>query len=392
MTSASLDFDGLRPPSAFMGEHHQQWRQQVRDFVDEVIAPNIDDWDASGTFPDDVYKSAVKAGVFGFGFPESLGGTGVDTDLYTRAIFAEELHRFGTGVVFADLATHWIGLPPVIEFGDDALREQVGRSVLAGEKRISFAVTEPGGGSDVSRISTVAAKSNDGWIVNGSKTLISGGLRADYVLTAVRTGGDGMRGISLLLIDADDTGVSRSPVPGFSWYNASLASIEFQDVAVPAGRLIGQENAGFAALTRQFNTERVSGIAAALALCRVCLSQAFEFARERETFGKRLIDHQVIRHKLVDMLREVRGTYAYLDSCIWQFENAEVPVADLCMLKVQASTVLERCSRECLHIVGGSAYNGKSRLERIFRESRIFALGGGTEEILKDLAGRQLRF
>jgi len=386
----SLDFDGLRPPSPWLNETHASWRRKVRAFVEQEIAPDIAAWDAAGTFPNSVYERAVDADVFGMGFPVSFGGVIEDADLYHRIILAEELHRFGTGVVFADLATHWIGLPPVIRFGSAELHETVVKPVLAGQKRIAFAVTEPSGGSDVSRLETNAVRSGDNWVVNGEKTLISGGLRADYILTAVRTGGAGMGGISLLLIDTASTGVERTPVSGLQWYNASIASMTLNDVSVPADWLIGTENKGFAALTQQFNIERFSGIAATLAMSRVSLAEAIAFARQRETFGKRLIDHQVIRHKLVDMVRQVHAAYGYLDQCVWRFENGDVPIADLCMLKVHATTTLESCAREALHVLGGTAYSGANRLERIYREARIFAVGGGTEEVLRDLAGRQL--
>ncbi len=392
MTDNTLDFDDLRPPGAYITAEHDKWRQRVRKFVNEHIAPHIDTWEQSGSIPDAVFVAAADANIYGSGFPAELGGNGGNLDIYERIIFAEELHRLGSGVVFAELATHWIGLPPVIDLGSDTLREQVGRAVLAGRKRVAFAVTEPSGGSDVSRLKTTATKTDELWKVNGCKTLVSGGLRADYILTAVRTGDEGIRGISLLLIDGKSTGVRRTVVDGLSWYSGAIATIEFDDVEVPEDRLIGVENSGFTGLTNQFNVERFSGIASALALSRVCLSEALKFSRERTTFGQRLIDHQVIRHKLVDMIRTVRGTYSYLDHCVWRFNNGDMPVADLCMLKIQATEILEKCAREALHITGGSAYTGASRLERIFRESRIFALGGGTEEILKDLASRQLRF
>lgn len=387
-----LDFDSLRPPCAFLTPTHNAWRQRVRGFVEQEIAPHIDAWDGAGTFPDRLYEQAVAAGIFGMGFAESLGGVLEDADLYHRIILAEELHRFGTGVVFADLATHWIGLPPVIRFGSDHLLDSVARPVLAGKKRISFAVTEPGGGSDVSRLETSAERQGEAWLVNGEKTLISGGLRADFILTAVRTGGPGMSGLSLLLLDAAAPGVHRDPVTGLGWYNSSIASMTLENVSVPVSNLIGEENRAFAALTQQFNIERFSGVAATLAMSRVCIAEAVAFARGRETFGKRLIDHQSIRHKLVDMVRVVHAAYGYLDQCVWRFENGDVPIADLCLLKVHATTTLEHCAREALHVLGGTAYAGTARLERIYREARIFAVGGGTEEVLRDLSARQLGF
>jgi acyl-CoA dehydrogenase len=272
------------------------------------------------------------------------------------------------------------------------MRERVARPVLAGEKTIAFAVTEPGGGSDVGAFQTSAVREGDHYIVNGAKTLISGAMRADFLLTAVRTGGPGIGGISLLLIEADRPGVGRAPVPGLAWYNRNNGSLSFDNVRVPTGNLVGTENRGFASLTNQFNIERFSGIAATLSMTRTCVAEAIAWGRERRTFGQRLIDHQVMRQKIVEMIGRINTAYASLDLLVWRFSRGEVPVADLALLKIQATTTLEHCARETLQVLGGRAYTGANRVERIYREARIFALGGGSEEILRDLAARQLGF
>jgi acyl-CoA dehydrogenase len=385
-----LDFDGLRPPSPFMTDVHARWCARVRDFVTREIEPNLAEWEASGTFPDSLYESAARAGLLGVGFPERLGGNTEQADPWFRVIFSEEMHRPGAGVVFADLATHWIGLPPVVQFGAPELQESIARPVLAGKRRIAFAVTEPGGGSDAGALRTSAQRRDGHWLVNGAKTLISGALRADHILTAVRTGGAGAGGISLLLIDAASPGVERRIVPGLRWYNSSIGTIEFRDVRVPLDRLIGPENKGFAGLAKQFNIERLSGIAATLAMSRTALAEAIAWARQREAFGKKLVEHQALRHKLVDAVRSIRVAYAYLDQCIWRLQQGDSAVADIAMLKVQATRTLERVARDAMHVLGQHAYSGANRVERIYREARIFAIGGGTEEILDDLAARQL--
>jgi acyl-CoA dehydrogenase len=387
-----LDFDGLRPASPFLTAEHAAWRRQVRAFVDLEIAPHLGDWDAAGDFPAELYRKAAAAGVMGMGFGAELGGTGEDIDLYHRIIFAEEFFRLGSGVVFADLATHWIGLPPVIRLGPEEMRERVARPVLAGEKTIAFAVTEPTGGSDVAAFQTTASREGDHYLVNGEKALISGAMRADFLLTAVRTGGPGAGGLSLLLIETDRPGVSRAPTRGLAWYNRNNGSVSFDNVRVPAANLIGPENRGFAGLTGQFNIERFSGIAATLAMTRTCVAEAIAWGRERRTFGQRLIDHQVMRHRIIDMVGRVSAAYAWLDVLAWRFSRGDAAVADLALLKVQATTTLEHCARETLQVLGGRAYTGANRIERIYREARIFALGGGSEEILRDLAARQMGF
>jgi acyl-CoA dehydrogenase len=386
-----LDFDGLRLRSPFLTETHGQWRSTVRNFVAAQIAPHLAAWNAAGTFPDTLYIEAARAGLLGMGFAREYGGTG-PVDLYHRIIFAEEFFRLGSSVVFADLATHWIALPPIIASAPDALRERIARPVLAGDKRMAFAVTEPSGGSDVGSFQTTAERRGDVFIVNGAKTLISGAMRADYLLTAVRTGGPGSGGLSLLLIEADRPGVSTASIVGLHWYNRNNGSIRFENVEVPVGQLIGIENKGFSGLAHQFNIERFSGIAATLAMARAAMAMAIAFARQRQTFGKRVIDHQVIRHKIVEMIQRVDMNYAYLDSVVWRFEQGETPVAELSMLKVAANQTLEHCARECMQVLGGGAYTGDTPVERIYREARSFAVAGGAEEVLFDLAARQLGF
>lgn len=383
------DFDGLRPCAAGLEKKHQDWRNTLRTFVDDNIAPNLDAWSDAGTFPNELYTKAAKAGLLGFGFAAELGGWVEDADLYHRIIFAEEFHRHGSGVVFADIATLWVGLPPVVKFGSPCLLQSVVRPVLAGEKKIAFAVTEPGGGSDVDGITMTADFDGDSYVVNGVKTLISGAMRADWVLTVVRTSD---KGLTLLLVDARSEGMAFEPVRGLCWYSASNGTISFDSVKVPVNYRIGDEGRAFSYLTGQFNIERFSGVAASLAMARTATADAIAWAKNRNTFGQRLIDHQSIRHKLVTMVREIRAAYGYLDQCVFRFENNELPIADLCMLKVHATGVLERVSREAMQVLGGQAYQGNHRIERIHRESRIFSLGGGTEEVLSDLAARQLEF
>jgi acyl-CoA dehydrogenase len=389
-TPAALGFDDLRPPSPFMTPEHDVWRAKLRGFIDTHVAPNLEAWDTASDFPDDLYTTAAREGILGMGFREDLGGTGEGIGLYDRILFAEEFFRLGSGVVFADLATPWIALPPVVSGGTPEMLDRVARPVLAGQKKIAFAVTEPGGGSDVSAFSTSATRSGDVFVVNGAKTLISGAMKADYLLTAVRTGGPGIGGLSMLLIETDRAGVTRGPVKGLEWYNKNNGWLNFENVEVPCSNLIGEENRGFAGLAGQFNIERFSGVAATLAMTRTCVAEAIAFARERQTFGKRLIDHQVMRHKIVDMVQRLKVAYAFLDMLVWRFERGDNVIADLAMLKIQATTTLEHCARESLQVLGGRAYTGGNRVERIYREARIFVIGGGSEEILRDLSGRQL--
>lgn len=389
------DFDATRPPSPHINESHEAWRKTVRAFVDREIAAHVDEWDEAGAFPRELHRKAAETGLVGLGFPERYGGITEGVDVFHSIIAMEELSRPGAGGLPAGLMTHGIGLPPIIALGSDALKERVAPPVLSGEKLISLCVTEPSGGSDVANIRTKAERKGDHYIVNGEKTYITTGCRADYLTVAVRTGGDGAGGLSFLLIEADRPGVSRTRLKKMGWWMSDTASIHFDDVEVPAENLIGQENAGFAGIVANFNMERLNMAAQSLAFARACIEDAAAWARERQTFGKPLSKHQAIRHKFADMVRMVSATTTYLDNCAWRVQEARehggaAPIADLSLLKVQATQVMEFCAREAMQIIGGASYMRGGRVERIYREVRVMAIGGGSEEIMNDLAARQL--
>jgi acyl-CoA dehydrogenase len=296
----------------------------------------------------------------------------------------------GVGGVAASLMVHGIGLPPVLNWGSEAMKEMVAPAVLSGEKNISLGITEPGAGSDVAQLATTAVRDGDHYVVNGSKTYITGGMRADWVSTAVRTGGDSHGGVSMLLIPTDAEGFSRTSLDRKQgWWASDTATLYFDNVRVPVANLIGEENQGFKVIMTNFNGERMFMAAGMEALGRVCLEEAVAWARERKTFGKRLADHQVIRHKISQMKQKLNATQAYIRVCYETIENGNPNPGDIAMLKVQASETMEFCAREAMQILGGSGYMRGNRVERIYREVRVNAIGGGSEEIMRDLASRQ---
>lgn len=388
--SNTLSFDATRLPSPHQSETHAAWRATVRAFVDREIIDNVDAWDEAGVFPKDLHKKAAAVGLLGLGFPEEFGGVSEGVDLFHTLIATEELSRAGAGGLVAGLMTHGIGLPPIMALGSQALKQRIAPPVLSGEKLIALCVTEPSGGSDVANLQTNAVQRGDDFVVNGEKTFITSGCRADYLTVALRTGAEGAAGLSFLLIEADRPGVTRTRLKKMGWWMSDTASIHFDDVCVPTENLIGQENAGFAGIVANFNMERLSMAAQAIAFARVCIEDASAWARERKTFGKPLSKHQVIRHKFAEMLRQTNAASAYLDHCAWQVANGETPIAELSLLKVDATRTMEFCAREAMQILGGAGYMRGGRVERIYREVRVMAIGGGSEEIMNDLAARQL--
>ncbi len=385
-----LDFDAARLPNPHLGAEHEAWRSQLRRFIDSEIMPFAEDWDEAGEIPAALWPKAAEVGLLGLGYPDTYGGLSEGTDIWYQWIATEELARVGVGGVPASLMVHSIGLPPVLNWGSEAMKDAVAPAVLSGQKHISLGITEPGAGSDVAGISTTARREGGDYIVNGSKTYITGGMRADWVATAVRTGDAGARGVSMLLIPTDAPGFSRTPLTRKQgWWASDTATLYFDNVRVPADQLIGAQNQGFLVIMTNFNMERMSLAAGMEAQARVCLEEAVSWASQRKTFGKRLADHQVIRHKIAQMKQKINATQAYLRICYEHIEAEQANPGDIAMLKVQASETLEFCAREAMQILGGIAYMRGSRVERIYREVRVNAIGGGSEEIMRDLAARQ---
>lgn len=387
----TIDFDSARLHCEFETDDHRLWRKALRQFFDNEVRPYADEWDEQGFIPDELWKSAAGVGLLGLGYPEQYGGTTEGVDIWHKNIVSEEMARVGVGGVGATLMVHGIGLPPVINFGSEELKQAIAPPVLAGEKRISLAITEPGAGSDVAQIATTARREGNCYLVNGSKTYITGGLRANWFTTAVRTGGPGAAGVSTLVIPADAAGVDRTALDRKQgWWCSDTATIYFDNVRVPVENLLGEENQGFKVIMHNFNAERLAMSVAMDGFSRVCLEEAVGWAQQRQTFGKRLADHQVIRHKIAEMLRHIHATNAYCQMVSRQCELGKQDAAAIALLKVQSSRTMEFCAREAMQILGGIGYMRGNRVERIYREVRVNAIGGGSEEIMRDLAANQI--
>ncbi|MFO1135199.1 MAG: acyl-CoA dehydrogenase family protein [Rhodoblastus sp.] len=374
--------------SLYYDESHEAFRETVRRFVDKEIAPFVDEWDEAGGFPRELYKKAAEVGILGLGYPEEYGGS--PCDQFHRIVLSQELARAGSGGVCASLNSHTIGSPPILAVGPEAMKKRVLPQVLAGEKISALAITEPSGGSDVAQLKTTARREGDHYIVNGSKMFITSGVRADFYTVAVRTGGAGAGGVSLLLIERGMPGFTQQPLKKMGWWASDTAQLFFDDVKVPVENLIGEENKGFKYVMLNFNSERLGMAAGCTAFSRLCLEEAIAWARERKVFGARLADQQVVRHKIVDMAMRVNATQAWLEQLAWRVQNGEKPAAEIAMLKNQATQTMAFCASEAVQIHGGMGFMRGTKVERIYREVKVNAIGGGAEEIMKDLAARQM--
>jgi acyl-CoA dehydrogenase len=372
----------------FFTDEHEAFRAVVRRFVAKEIEPFASAWDEAEEFPRELYRKAAAIGLLGLGFPEAFGGT--PADQFMRIVVSQELARSGAGGINASLMSHGIGAPPIVAGSRPDVQARVLPQIIAGEKISALAITEPNGGSDVANLRTTARRDGDHYVVNGEKTFITSGMRADWLTVAVRTGGAGPGGVSMLLIPGDTPGLSRTKLKKMGWWASDTATLHFDNCRVPAEYLIGEEGAGFQIIMRNFNSERMGMSASCAAYARVCVEEAIAYARQRETFGKPLTQHQVIRHKLVDMMQKVVATESMLMLLAWRLTQGESPVAEICMLKNQATQTMAHCASEAVQIFGGAGFMRGVKVERIYREVKVNAIGGGAEEIMKDLASRQM--
>ena len=382
------------PLPHYFSPDHEQFRAALRSFVASEITPFVNEWDEAGTFPRSLYRAAAELGALGVGFPERYGGT--PADVFFKLVLAEEYARCGCGGVVASLNSHTIGLPPVLAAGSDALKERVIPPVLRGEKIAALAVTEPSGGSDVAAVRTRAVRDGDHYVVNGEKTFITSGMRADFITVAVRTdpSSKGAQGISVLVVDGDTPGLTRTELKKMGWWASDTAHLRFDDCRVPVANLVGIEHQGFKTFMNNFNGERLFMAAQAYGFAQVCFEEALAWARERKTFGQALVERQVIRHKLMDMALRIDAARTLVHELAYRVEHrAAEPqqlVARIAMAKILATQAMQFCADQAVQILGGMGFMRGTKSERIYREVKVMMIGGGSEEILKDLGARQL--
>ncbi|SEB08598.1 acyl-CoA dehydrogenase family protein [Variovorax sp. YR216] len=389
-----MEFLDAPPLPIYFTPDHEQFRKSLREFVSREITPYAAEWDEAETFPRALYERAAELGVQGLGYPEAYGGT--PADVFYQIVVAEEFARSGCGGVQASLNSHSIGLPPILHAGSEALKQRIIPPVLAGRKISALAVTEPSGGSDVAALKTTAIRDGDHYVVNGEKTFITSGMRADFITTAVRTdpANKGAGGISVLVIDGDTPGLTRTPLKKMGWWSSDTAHLRFDDCRVPVANLVGVENKGFKTFMNNFNTERLFMSALACSFAEVCLEEAVDWARQRSTFGVPLAERQVVRHKLMDMTLRIDAARTLVYDLAYRVEHKLADpaklVARICLAKVQATQAMQFCADQAVQLLGGMGFMRGTRTERIYREVKVMMIGGGSEEIMKDLAARQL--
>ncbi|KAM0787764.1 hypothetical protein ACM66B_003821 [Microbotryomycetes sp. NB124-2] len=400
--------------SPFYNDTHRRLRAAIRKYTDENLTPNAYEWDEAKEIPIEAYKKIARAGILA-GIAAGADGWLTEYagdlpvpgnvpkdkfDAFHNFVVVDELCRCGSGgILYGLIGGFGIGLPPVVHFGSDELKKRIIPDCLTGEKRICLAITEPEGGSDVANLVTTATKSDDGkhYIVNGNKKWITNAIWADYFVTAVRTGGKGMGGISLLVIPRTE-GVRTTKMNCQGVWASGTSYIEFDNVKVPVENLLGKENKGFQLIMSNFNPERIGIAIQANRFARVCLEESIKYASKRKTFGVLLRDHPVIRAKFAQMASRIEATHAWIEGVIYQstqYDHDTLMVRGggmVALLKAYSTETFEFCAREACQVFGGLSYTrgGQGeKVERLFREVKAYTIPGGSLEIMHDIGMRQ---
>ena len=375
--------DGL----SYFHESHDILRQTVARFVEREVRPYIEEWEEAGEFPREMYRKAGDIGLLGTGYPEEYGGSG--GDIFYDVVVAEELTRSTSGGFSAGLMSHGIAIPPIVALGTHKQKQQFVTPVIRGERISALGITEPGGGSDVAAIRTRAVRDGDHYVVNGTKVMITSGCRADQITLAVRTGGEGHKGISLLVVDTNTPGFSVSKkLRKMGWWCSDTGELVFEDVCVPVENLLGEEGMGFYGIMQNFQKERLYLAVMANTTAQLALEESLKYAKVREAFGKPIIGFQVTRHKLVEMAMLVEISKEFTYRVAAKIEVGENCVKEISMAKIFSAEICDKVTSEAVQIHGGYGYMREYVVERLFRDSRILSIGGGTSEIMKEVVSK----
>jgi alkylation response protein AidB-like acyl-CoA dehydrogenase len=372
------------------GDEHDALRETIRAFAIKELAPHADAWEAT-TFPDAVFRRMGELGLLGLDKPERYGGQG--GDYYASIVLAEELAHARSGGLAMGIAVHTdMAMPPILAFGTEAQKQEWVVPAIAGTKILCLGITEPDAGSDVAAVKTRAVRSDDGeeYVINGSKTYITNGVRADAIVLVTKTDPDaGYDGFTLFLVPMDLPGVIREQrLEKLGMHASDTALLAFQDVRVPASAALGEVGKGFYHIMWELQGERLIGAASAVAAGQLCFDLTLEYALQRSAFGRRIGHFQVIRHKFGEMATKLESARQLVYATAWRHANGEYPVREISMAKLHASRIAVEVADECIQIHGGAGYMKEYGIERIWRDLRLNRIGAGTDEIMLDVIGR----
>ena len=374
----------------YFTEEHDLFRESLRDFLQKEVVPHIDKWEETGTIDRFIWKKFGEMGYFGIPYPEEYGG--LELDLFYTVIFLEELQRINSGGFAAAMWAHvYLAMTHINKEGDEQIKEKYLIPSISGDKIGCLCITEPFGGSDVAGMRTTAVKDNGHYVINGSKTFITNGVYSDYLVVAAKTNPEqGNKGISIFVIDRETPGVSSTKLNKLGWRASDTGEIAFDNVKIPAENLMGEENKGFSYIMQHFALERLVMGVNAHARAEYALEYAIQYMAEREAFGKKINEFQALRHSVAEMASEIEMCKEFNYSIAKRLDQGLYVVKEASMSKLLSTKIADEVIYKCLQLLGGYGYMEDYPLARMFRDSRLGPIGGGTSEILKEIIAKMI--
>lgn len=371
-----------------LSPEHESFREVLRAFIQREIRPHVDQWEKENCIDKNIWKKMGAMGFMGLNYPEAYGG--MDLDFYYSMIFCEELsHCFSGGFTIAALVIQYMSAPYLLKFASEHLKQRYLRPVIAGDMVSAVAITEPDAGSDVQNIRTTAVREGDHYIINGSKTFITNGYYGDFFITAVKTNpSQRSKGTSLILIDRNAPGVSANKIEKMGWHASDTAELAFDNVRVPITNLVGEEGVGFSYLMAGLQLERLTAAINSLATAESALQYTMNYIGEREIFGKKEREFQVIRHRVAQMVADIKTTKAFIHHCCDLQNRGEYAVEECSIAKLQASELAIKVVHQCLQLFGGYGYTEDYKIARLYRDVRVGTIIGGTSEIMLEIIAK----
>lgn len=376
--------------SMYFTEEHQLFRESLKNFLQKEVVPHIEKWEETGTIERFIWKKFGDMGFFGVAYPEAYGG--MNLDIFYTVILLEELQKINSGGFAAAIWAHvYLAMTHLNKEGDERIKQNYLAPSISGDKIGCLAVTEPFGGSDVAGMRSTAVKQGDHYILNGSKTFITNGVYCDYMVVAAKTNPElGNKGISMFVVDKDTSGVSVSKLNKLGWRASDTAEIAFDNVKVPAENLMGEEGKGFPYIMQHFALERLVMGVNAHARSEYALEYTLKYMNERKTFGKRLDEYQALRHKYADLYADMEMCREYNYSVAYRLNKGEYVVKEATISKLRSTKMADEVAYECLQFLGGYGYMEDYPMARLFRDSRLGPIGGGTSEILREIIAKMV--
>jgi acyl-CoA dehydrogenase len=372
----------------YFNEDHKMFRRSLRDFLDREVMPNIDKWEADQFMPKSIWKKMGDMGYLGLNLPEEVGGT--DLDFFYSVILAEELSKcYSGGFAIAPLVNSYMAAPYIVKNGSEFLKEKYAKKAVSGDQICSIAISEPGAGSDVANIQTKAVREGDFYVVNGAKTFITNAYYGDFIITVLKTDPEaGINGVSLLVIDRNAEGVSARKLNKLGWHASDTAELNFDQVRVPVENLIGEEGMGFYYLMGGLQLERLIGAIMGIGACEAALSYTLKYMADRHAFNRPINKFQVLRHRMAQLATEVEINKAFIYHCCKLHAQGEYIVKECSMAKLNSTELSDKLMYQCLQSFGGYGFMEDYKIARMFRDSRVGTIGGGTSEIMREIIAK----